>query len=327
MLELFRRNLFINSLLLLPYTILVRIESLLHADRSTTVEHISPFVSWIYELVPSTLTQNILACILIFFQAVYINRIVVKHRIASEITLFPGLIYIILVSLLPQYTYLSPVLIANTFILMAFSEIFKIYKRPFVMKQIFNSGFMISIAAIIYLPYIIYILAGIIGLAIIRSFKTKEILQYLSGIVIPVFLYGSWVFYKRHLVEKMGSIYSGKLGFPSHILNIDMQGYLGLAAITVILLYCFFSYSGYLMKKSIQVQKKIDILFWLSFFAVVSILIYDHLDYDHLLMLAIPLSILLSMSLIKINNTMIAELLHLTVLIGIGLFHFGLVTL
>ena len=138
MLEFFRRNLFLNSLLLLPYTLLVRIESLMHADQPSYASELSPFIAWFNDLIPSILTQNILACLLVFLQAVYINRIVVKHRMGSQITLWPGLVYILLCSIIPQCTYLSAVLIAYSFILAAFSDIFKIYKRPFAVNFIFR---------------------------------------------------------------------------------------------------------------------------------------------------------------------------------------------
>lgn len=327
MLEFFRRNLFLNSLMLLPYTIVVRIESLMYADQPAYASDLSPFISWVNELIPSILLQNIIACILVFLQAAYINRIVVKHRMGSEITLWPGLVYILLCSIVPDFTYLSVVLIANTFILAAFSDIFKIYKRPFAVKYIFNSGVFISIAAMIYPPYIAYLLAGFIGLAIIRSFKTKEMLQYLCGVLVPFMLYGSWTFYKGVFQEKMVALSDNKFGFPSDLIPSDNRGYIYIGLILLIVFISIFSYGNYSMKKSIQVQKKIDILFWMIASAMIALFINDNLTADHLLMLAIPLGILLSMNLLKINSPILPELIHLGILILIGVLHFGVLVI
>lgn len=327
MLEFFRRNLFLNSLMLLPYTLLVRMQSLMHADQPIYASELSPLIAWINELMPSILMQNIIACVLVFLQAVYINRIVVKHRIGNQITLWPGLIYILLCSAVPQYTYLSAVIIANTFILSAFSDIFKIYKRPFAVKYIFNSGVFISVAGMIYPPYIAYLLAGFIGLAIIRSFKTKEMLQYLSGILVPFMLYGSWTFYRGGFQEKMGALVDSQFGFPSDLIPKDTLGYIYLGVILFIIIIAILSYSTYSMKKSIQVQKKIDILFWMIASAMIGLFINDNLTADHLLMLAIPLGVLLSMNLLKIKSVIMSELIHLAVLILIGVIHFGVLVL
>lgn len=311
--------------MLLPYTFLVRIESLIHIDQPSYASDLSPFISWVNEMIPSLFVQNLLACFLVFIQAVYINRIVVKHRMGIEITLWPGVVYILLCALIPQFTYLSAVLIANTFILAAFSDIFKIYKRPFAVKFIFNSGLFISIAAMIYPPYIAYLLAGFIGLAIIRSFKTKEMLQYLSGVLVPFLLYGSWTFYQRVFQEKMGALIDNKFGFPADIIPKDKFDYLYLGIILFIILITIFSYSTYSMKKSIQVQKKVDILFWMIASTLLALFINEHLTLDHLLMLTIPLSVLLSMNLLKIKSVITTEMIHLSVLILMGLLHFGVI--
>ena len=313
--------------MLLPYTLLVRIESLMHADQPAYASDLSPFIAWVNELIPSLLAQNVLACILVFLQAVYINKIVVKHRMGVQITLWPGLVYILLCSILPQCTYLSAVLIANSFILAAFSDIFKIYKRPFAIKFIFNSGVFISMTALIYPPYIAYLLAGFIGLVIIRSFKTKEMLQYLSGVLVPFMLYGSWTFYRGAFQEKMVGLVEGKFGFPSDIIPKDTNGYIFLGLILFFIIITIFSYGSYSMKKSIQVQKKIDILFWMILSALIALFINDNLTVDHLLMLSVPLGILLSMNLLKIKSAIFPELIHLGIMILIFVIHFEILIL
>lgn len=283
---------------------------------------LSPITSWINDMIPSLLWQHIIACVLIFVQAAYINRIVVKHRIASVITLWPGLIYILLVSLLPSYSYLSPVLIANTFILMVLSDIFKIYKKPFVVEYIFNAGVFISLASMIYSPYIIFAGAAFIGLAIIRSFKSKEIIQFFSGLFVPYFLYGTWKYYRGSTMADSLSLINFNLGWPDQLLPTQNYHYVLLAALAMILVIVIFSYGSNMMKKSIQTQKKIDILYWFMAFGMISLLFTDRMAYDHIIVLAIPLAVMLDMNLLRVSNTMLAELLHLGVLIFIGLLHF-----
>lgn len=95
MIELFRKNLAINSLLLLPYAILLRIHSLLYPVSTVDIgsngiqESILTFFS-------GPLSQNIAATLLVFLQAVFINRLAIVNRLSSEITLLPGLVYIII---------------------------------------------------------------------------------------------------------------------------------------------------------------------------------------------------------------------------------------
>ena len=115
MIGIFKNNLFFNSLLLLPYVIVLRIHSLIYPITYVALETDTVPTKLIFGFIESGLTQNILATLIVYFQVLYINRLVIKHRMANQITLLPGLIYAILVSLVPEYSLLSPFLIANTF--------------------------------------------------------------------------------------------------------------------------------------------------------------------------------------------------------------------
>lgn len=324
MLELFRRNLFFNSLLLFPYAVLVRIQSLLQADQPAYAADLSPFAQWVYSWVPSLWVQNLLACVLVFLQAAYINRIIVKHRMSGVMTLFPGLIYVLLCSLMPDYTYLSPVLIANSFLIAACSDVFKVYKKHDGAAYIFNSGVFLGIASLIYLPYLYIAIAVFVGLIILRSFKVKELLQYLIGLLTPFYLYFSWAYYRGELSESYSSIISNRIGWPSDIIH-NGQMYFLVIFIGLLVGLAIISYSSYLAKKSIQAQKKIDILYWIMLFSAVALVSCNMMTFDHLLMLAFPMSVLLSMNLLRVNNPIVAELGHLATLAIIGLIHFGVI--
>jgi len=120
MLGIFRHNLFINSILLLPYTIILRIYSLIYpsAYESSQVD------GWINYSVFSFLLeypriQAIIAILIIFIQAVCINYIVNKHRLLVRPNLFPGLLYILLTSFHKEFLLLNPIILANFFLLIA----------------------------------------------------------------------------------------------------------------------------------------------------------------------------------------------------------------
>lgn len=326
MLELFRRNIFFNSLMLLPYALLVRVHSLWEPQRPDYADVLSPISTWINEMIPSLLVQNILACILVFLHAVYINRIAVKHRLTGEMTLFSGLIYIVLCSLIPAYTYLSPVLIANTFVIIAISAVFKIYKKPEAVTPVFNSGFFIGLAAMIYLPSIWIAVAAFVGLIVMRSFKVRELIQFLIGLFSSWYIMFSWWYHKGIFAQQFNSLVTDRWGWPEFLHGNQLQWILA-AVIGLHLVMIVFSYNSYGSKKSIQVHKKIDILYWCMLFAGAGMVSAQLLSIDHMLLLAFPMSICLCMNLLKIKNPVVAELGHLAILVLIGLVHFGLIVL
>ena len=66
---------------------------------------------------------------------------------------------------------------------------------------------------------------------------------------------------------------------------------------------------------NIQVQKYINMVYWMMFISVISLLYQESITVGHLLIFATPLAIFLAFSLLKIKNVLVAELLHFTLLL------------
>lgn len=103
LISVFKRNLFVNSLLLLPLTALVRVFSLIFHEKLKQIKKVGYYMnlSLIFYL-ENSLLYSFISIFIVFFTAVLINRLVIKNRIANEITLLPGLFFILMVSLSPK---------------------------------------------------------------------------------------------------------------------------------------------------------------------------------------------------------------------------------
>ncbi len=187
MLEIFRKNLFINSLLLLPYIILVRLATLFYPQKYQVQETSNEILKGLYSFIDFPVLQSIIAILLIFIHAIIINHTFIKHRLSREITLLPGLIYVVFVTVVTDFTVLHPALLGNTFIIFALMNLFKTYKLPNAAACIFNAGFYISVASLFYTPYVFMVFFGIIILLILRSFKLLEKLQYFLGFLYHIY--------------------------------------------------------------------------------------------------------------------------------------------
>ena len=322
MLELYRQNLFINSLLLLPYTILIRINTLIYPQTLI----ISSQDGWLnHQLIQALYSyprlQAILCIILVFLQAVSINYIVNTHKLTMRPHLLGGLFYILLVSLHYDFLPLSPIILANVFILIALINLMRTYRVTRISGSIFNGGFFIAAAASIYFPYIIYIFPGYIGLLILRSFRMKERLQFITGAIVFIYLYFAALYYLG-----LDQLYFFNY-FTANLPTLDLlDSYYGIMIsslmVAVAVVAVVVNYYSLRKKKSIQSQKKIDILYWLMIFGPISILFWHNLEYRSLMILVIPLSVMIGMLIYRIKNKAIAELIHITVVIFVLISHF-----
>lgn len=323
MIGIFKNNLFFNSLLLLPYLIVIRMNSFIYPTTYIAQESDSLLSQTIFGFFESGFGQNCIALLLIYYHVLFINRLVIKHRLSTTITLLPGLLYGLLVSMLPEYAMLSPHLIANTCILMALGEIYNLYKKSKAADTLFNIGLLVMLATLLVPNYIVFILLGVIGIFVLRSVKLNEIMQMFSGIAVVLFLF-------------CGILYLLSIGIYAELSKITLMPKLSMfnlrgemlykaSAIGVLAIFAVLRYGSYTLKKSIQVQKKIDILFWCMVVQLIMIFFYTSIHAHLALLVFVPLSILLSFSFMRIKNNLIQEIIHLVALVLLFVLNFGLI--
>ena len=253
--------------------------------------------------------------ILILIQAVLLNMLVSKYRMAKQVTLFAGVFYILFVSFLPEFGALSPALIGNTFFIIALGELFDSYKKYSSAAKIFNVGFSLSLASLFYFPFIYYFFFGFISLGILRSFRLKERLILLIGFLAPYFLLSVYYFWFDRLGEFWQVHFLNNVSFFSFEWNMTLETIAKLSFFFLSTLVCIFSYRLYRLKKDIQVQKNLDILFWGLFFGGISFLFQANVSIDHLLLLAPSLAIFISFNFLELPRSW-AETIHLLLVIG-----------
>ncbi|MBK9255491.1 MAG: hypothetical protein IPM42_08395 [Saprospiraceae bacterium] len=323
MLELFRSNLYINSILLFPYIVLVRIYSLIYpVSYEFSNEKCSFFVHLVLGGFSHPLLQNIVAVILIFIQASLLNYILSRHKISRETTLFAGVVYVLLVSLIPDNNGLSPILIANTFLILAVANLFDCYKQSEAGAFIFNSGFFLGIASVFYTPYFVFIIFGLIALILVRSFRVMEKLRYLSGVLVPYYFMLTYFYIKDIEFAKLELLKGIFFSIPKTILSGNIIDYLSVGLLFLIILFVLYNYNYYISRKNIQAHKKIDISYWLLIFCLISFLLFRTEGKYHLLSLSIPLALLVSINLSESKRKVTYEILHICVLILIGVSGF-----
>ena len=295
MIEIFRRNLFVNSILLLPYVFILRLNTVLHPVGFTLGESANVFQKSIFFTLTDPLAQNIFANLLIFCQALLINHLYLKNRLSKNATLFPGLFYIIFITLIDENNLLAPILIANTFIILAVLNVLETYKLPQAKVYIFNTGFILAMASLFYSPYFAFILFGVISLLQLRSFKIAEKLQFFIGFGVPYFL-----------------LFTYRYWFGISFVDLDFINEI------------FFRIPKF-RTESIQAQKKIDIFYWVLLFCLISFFIFNTPGLHHILSIAFPLSVLIGCLVSDAKRTVTLEIVHILVVSLIFITQFKLI--
>ena len=142
----------------------------------------------------SPIIYPILAFTLIFLQALLLNRFINAQRMMIRSTFFPGMAYMLITSLLPEWNYFSAPLIINTILLFVLSGLFNIYNQANAKGAIFNIGLGLGIASFIFFPAVTFLVWILLALAIMRPFKLNEWLLCLVGVMTPYYFFAIYLF-------------------------------------------------------------------------------------------------------------------------------------
>ncbi|MFN7115516.1 MAG: hypothetical protein ACK4TA_01875 [Saprospiraceae bacterium] len=321
MLSLFRTNQLLFSLLLVFYVAVLHVAAFLvpYEWEPMGYGYLSKIV---YEAVGHQGTIPAIICILLLFvHATVINVIMANNRVDDTVTLFPGVFYILIASALPRFLDLTPIHMANTFYVFAISELFKVYKKPAAADNIFNVGFWIGVASLFYFSYIIFILLAFVGLGILRAFNLQERIMVLIGALVPYILTGVYLFWNDQWEAFVQYQFIDSISFLDFRIESNVESVLKIIFVDIFLVVAIFSYTLYIFKKNIQVQKKISVLYWSLLFSAVTILFQAGVQLDHLLILAVPLGMMISINFTHLSSRW-AEVLHLIIILIILIFQY-----
>jgi hypothetical protein len=309
MLTLFRTNQPLANILLLFYLGILRASSFIHpATVAPPPQGI--LTAWMYaELPPLSMASNIAAFLLVFFQATALNITIGRYRVASELSLLPGVFYCLFCSLMPDFLVLSSVLLANTFVILALFYLFDTYKNSYVAGRIFDAGLWLGVASLFHFSYILFIIWGIIGLGILRGLRGKEFLMFIIGYIVPFFLLSVFCFW-HSILPQIGNHFRFNVNFFNFIRYDSQTLYVKIGVLALVLLLVLGASTQFFSRRNMTVQKYLSILYWLILFGGLTITFQSGVSLVHFLVLAVPIGVLLSMVFQRIN-TATAEALHM----------------
>lgn len=325
MLSFFRSNQFFVAVPLALYILLVHLGALLG--------HVQPVVqateagmlynSWFGWSSSQPFLSTLTASALVFIQAVTINILADEFRLMGERNWFPGLFYALTTSALPDFLFVSPPLVAATFLPFSLWAIYKAYQKPNVEGAVFDAGLWIAVASLFYPPAILLLVAGFAGLEVVRVFRLHERFVFLTGAFVPLFLGWLWYFWGDYGGAFRDAQWGGLFSLYRFDTPLNEQVLLKTAFVILLTLVFLFGLGSLYSRKGIQAQKFVTVLYWLLLVGGLSVFLRPNWHWEHLILPASAMGILLALSFQSIRNRMWADLWHLILLAFIGLIQFA----
>ena len=137
----------------------------------------------------------VLAFILLLQQAVTLTRFLNNQRMMNRPTYFPGMAYLLITSLFPEWNYFSSPLIVNSILLFVLSGLFNTYHQQNAKGTIFNIGLALGVASFLFFPSLTFIIWILLALAVMRPFRLNEWMICIVGITTPFYFYAIYLIF------------------------------------------------------------------------------------------------------------------------------------
>ncbi len=188
-----------NIFLLLIFGVLIKLPIFMHPKKVISLQgdallykKILQFLGPSAESFPSL--YSFLAFAFLVLQAILLTRFMNTQRMLNQANYYPGMAYLLITSLFPEWNYFSAPLIVNTILLFMLLSLFKTYNQQNAKASIFNIGLGLGISAFLFSPSVIFIAWILLAVMVMRPFQLKEWLLCIAGAITPFYFYAVYLF-------------------------------------------------------------------------------------------------------------------------------------
>ena len=168
-------------------------------------DNTGPLSAGVYWMIESLFDRRqgvytMLATLLTTYQSLVFNDFLRTRKAYRESTYVPALVFVLLTSFSFDFYTLSPVLLALTWILLAFRNAFHKIEGTMRDTQILRTGIYLGLAALFYLPSLVFVLPIFYAYMLFASLSPRRSLLLLYGTLLPFLIAFTYFYGSGHLV-------------------------------------------------------------------------------------------------------------------------------
>lgn len=257
--------------------------------------------------------HSLLAILCIVLQALYLNYIVSNYHLFNKRSYLPAYTYILVTSLLPQWSQPGVELFNNWLFLILIHLIYQTYSDLNTRKILFNIGFVFGLLVLLNFPNFWFLVFIAFAIAMLRAYKPAEWMVTLLGTITPLYLFVGIAYLTDNLflISKLFST-SFTLDF-----RLSPQNIMALTVVLVLSLTGIILLSRQMSRMLFQIKKIwwVNILFFI--FAIISTTGIYKQGADIWLVCLVPASMFICKSWLIAKPKWLSELLHLAFIAAI----------
>lgn len=255
----------------------------------------------------SFLLNFLLAQICLLAQAVWFNYLFHKADYHDGSSMIPALYFSLATSLIPQFNEFSIYLVIGFLLLMMFQTFLSITIKESTRLECFNAGVLGGILCILQVNFVLFLPFLFLILYAIKPFRFNEYLMLFFGILFPVYLAFSLSYVLDFFINI--NIFHFSL-FHFHKIFSQIPDSINLLLTAVYLLFSFISLRGIMYSTGFKRRKNLNMLIFFFVGIVLLILLSGNLDVTVFSLSFIPVSIFLTLFMLRIRKKRLGEILN-----------------
>lgn len=262
--------------------------------------------SWVVLFISSTV---------LFLGAIVFNQFFNDSKFIDRPSFIPAYIYILVGTFYSDFLQLQPMLFANILFLLSLNQIFLSYSPGNAFKYIFNGGFLLTLAALFYFPFLLIIPAIPIILFSIRGFNWREWIVAFMGILTPFYLLFSYYYLSGQLLLKLNFKLTPKVETFSQIIGqMNWMDYTQALVIIILTVLAFLRVQSNYLSSHIKTRKYFNAFYWIMPFCFIAALAEFPPNLQQFMILTVPLSFAFSYLIMTMENSRWAKAINIVLL-------------
>lgn len=225
-------------------------------------------------------------------QALYLNYTVNKFKLFPKSSYVAAFAYITLSSLFPQYVSFNNVMIANWAMLAVIFAIFRLSQTTEPRKIIFNTGLVIGVATLIYMPAALYLILLLIAISIVRPFNIGEWLVAILGAITPVY-FAAGLFYLYDVLHWLPDMLH--LSFNTDYTMYKSANAIGvISGVFVLFITSVFVLQQQIVRQGVYIRRGWGVVIIAIFFSILAAVLAHQANYAAWLLIVPPMAIVVA---------------------------------
>ena len=263
--------------------------------------------------------QVAISIVLVIIIAVLVQVINDRYMFIRVRTKLPSILFTIIVSGFTNLHTLHPVFPATIFLLLAIYSLFDTFEKTKPYSNVFNAGFFIGVGTLFYLNLIVILPAFFIGISILtRESNWRKYIILLIGIFVPAFSAFSYAVITEQIPEMLTTI-TQNIVTPVNHFRLNIPLYVLLSILVLLTLTGSIKILRQYDSKKVSTRKYFTIFFIIFILSLLSFVFIPVTSQEILVIIAIPITYLISNLFVFMKSRFWSELLFL-ILFAIVIF-------